>query len=163
MGTAVHPDQAAPLLPRAALLAVAAVLAVTVLAVGWVRMSGVDIHEPAGAVVEQRMLRFVDLPDGGIDVVDAASGGALQQMRGEQGFLRGVLRGLARERRARGVGAELPFVLSRHDDGRLQLTDPATGRRIELASFGSDNAAVFLRWLPSPHGDARPSTAKANP
>jgi putative photosynthetic complex assembly protein len=163
MSTAVHPDQAAPLLPRSALLAVAVVLALTLTAVAWVRMSGIDIHVPAGAVLEQRALRFVDRPDGGIDVVDAAVGSALQEMHGEQGFLRGVLRGLARERRARGVGADAPFVLSRHDDGRLQLTDSATGRRIELASFGPDNAAVFARWLPGPRGDARSSTGKATP
>jgi putative photosynthetic complex assembly protein len=70
-------------------------------------------------------------------------------MRGEQGFLRGVLRGLARDRRQHGVGAEAPYLLSLHDDGRLLITDPSTGQRIDLASFGVDNAAVFTQWLPT--------------
>jgi putative photosynthetic complex assembly protein len=69
-------------------------------------------------------------------------------MAGEQGFLRGVLRGLARERRALGVPADRPYRLTLHADSRLLITDPATGQRIDLASFGPDNAAVFLRWLP---------------
>jgi hypothetical protein len=40
-------------------------------------------------------------------------------------------------------------VLSLHADGRLLITDPHTGQRIDLASFGHDNAAVFARWLPA--------------
>jgi hypothetical protein len=28
------------------------------------------------------------------------------------------------------------------------ITDTETGRFIDLASFGPDNAAVFARWLP---------------
>lgn len=160
---AAHPAAEAPVVPRRLLVAVAVVLAAVLVAVGWVRLSGVDIHEPAGAVLEQRLLRFVDRPDGGIDVIDATSGRALDGVQGQHGFLRGVLRGLARERKARGLGADAPFALSRHADGRLQLSDPTTGQRIELASFGPDNAAVFLRWLPgrpdvppAPEGKATP-------
>jgi putative photosynthetic complex assembly protein len=128
-----------------------------------VRLSGVDIHEPAGAVLEQRLLRFVDRPDGGVDVIDDASGRLLHSVQGQQGFLRGVLRGLARERRARSIGADAPFALSRHADGRLQLADPATGQRIELASFGPDNAAVFLRWLPGRSAVSTAPEGKATP
>jgi putative photosynthetic complex assembly protein len=68
-------------------------------------------------------------------------------MRGEQGFLRGALRGLTRERRLRGVPAGEPMVLSGSADGRLSLADPATGQRLALESFGPSNAAVFARWL----------------
>ena len=152
-----------PLVPRLAVLVVAGVLAAIVAAVGWVRLTGVDIHDPAGQVVAQAALRFADRPDGGVDVIDVAQGRVLATVQGEQGFLRGVLRGLARERKARGIGAAEPFVLSRHADGRLQLTDPATGQLIELASFGPDNAAVFLRWLPGRPGAAGEFRGKDTP
>jgi hypothetical protein len=47
---------------------------------------------------------------------------------GTQGFLRGALRALVRERRQHGLGDEQPFRLLAHPDGRLTLEDPATGR-----------------------------------
>jgi len=66
---------------------------------------------------------------------------------GTNGFLRGTLRGLARERKRQGIGPEAPFRLTAHDDGRLTLADPATGRRVDLESFGPTNAAVFSQLL----------------
>ena len=68
-------------------------------------------------------------------------------MTGENGFFRGALRGLARERRRAGLGSEQPFQLIGRADGRLTLTDPATGQRIDLESFGPTNAAVFARFM----------------
>ncbi|MFY7854768.1 MAG: hypothetical protein ACOVQT_01400, partial [Rubrivivax sp.] len=52
---------------------------------------------------------------------------------------------------------QAPLMLSLHRDGRLLLTDPLSGQRIDLISFGPDNAAVFRRWLPgtvSPQADS---------
>jgi putative photosynthetic complex assembly protein len=69
---------------------------------------------------------------------------------GTGGFIRGVLRALVRERRLSGTGAEPPFTLTRWRDGRLTLDDSATGRRLELTSFGPDNAAVFADLLARP-------------
>ena len=67
---------------------------------------------------------------------------------GGDGFVRGVLRGVARERRGRGLGSDLPVRLIARRDGTLALEDPATGRRIELNAFGATNAAAFARFLP---------------
>ena len=59
---------------------------------------------------------------------------------GTNGFLRGVLRGLARERKLERSAIEPPFRLTRWADGRLSLEDPATGRRIDdLEAFGPTN------------------------
>ncbi len=105
---------------------------------------------PAGVpepVARQRLLHFNDLPDGAVGVTDAGSGAAVARFEGEQGFLRGTLRALARERRLRGMGAERPLELIAHPDGRLSLHDPATGTRIALESFGGTNAGVFARLL----------------
>ncbi|MEY8878393.1 MAG: photosynthetic complex assembly protein PuhC [Leptothrix sp. (in: b-proteobacteria)] len=133
--------------PRHVLLAVAAVLAATVLAVGAVRLSGVSIRQPDAATVHSRLLRFDDGPNGSVAVFDAASGAQIESVQGEQGFLRGALRALARERRARELGPQAPFELAAHADGRLSLTDTATGVRLDLESFGPTNASVFARWL----------------
>jgi putative photosynthetic complex assembly protein len=142
------PVRARPLFPRAALVAVALVVGVTLLAVSTLRLRGFDPAQAPGAVVAERQLAFADAADGAVLVRDAASGQPVARMAGEQGFLRGVLRGLARERRALGVPADRPYRLTLHADSRLLITDPATGQRIDLASFGPDNAAVFVRWLP---------------
>jgi putative photosynthetic complex assembly protein len=66
---------------------------------------------------------------------------------GTNGFLRGTLRGLARERKREGLDGTVPFRLSQTRAGHLLLTDPATGRFVDLGSFGPTNAAVFARLL----------------
>ena len=94
-----------------------------------------------------RQLRFVDQADGAVDAIDAGSGALVQRFEGEQGFLRGTLRAMARQRKVNGVGAAEPFELILHTDGRLTLHDPATGTRIALESFGVSNVSVFARLL----------------
>mgnify|MGYP001316358235 CR=1 FL=1 len=134
-------------LPRAPLLALGALLIAALLAVTAVRLSGISVREPDAQPVATRLLRFADRPDGGIAVIDAATGRTLDNVHGEQGFLRGTLRALARERRMREVGALPPFELAARADGRLTLSDTATGARIDLESFGPTNAGVFARLL----------------
>ena len=63
----------------------------------------------------------------------------------QTGFIRGVMRGLARERRMRGIGDAPPFNLSLWRDGELSLTDSATGRSIELTAFGIDQPRRLRR------------------
>jgi putative photosynthetic complex assembly protein len=63
------------------------------------------------------------------------------------GFLRGVLRGLARARRNEHVGEEPPFTLTRWADGQMTLADPTTGQRISLEVFGPTNAHAFAQLL----------------
>jgi putative photosynthetic complex assembly protein len=58
------------------------------------------------------------------------------------------MRSLARQRKQAGLPRDLPFLLERRENGRLSLSDPSTGARIELDAFGSGNAATFARFLP---------------
>jgi len=134
-------------LPRLPMLALAALVLVTLIGVAAVRWSGISVHTPDAPPVATRLLRFEDGPDGSVAVIDATSGRLLERVQGEQGFLRGSLRALARERRMRDVGAQPPFELAARADGRLTLTDTATGARLDLESFGPTNAAVFARLL----------------
>lgn len=142
------------LLPRGLLSAIGVLLVVSVVATAVVRWSGVDIREPDARAVASRELRFDDANDGSIVITDAASGQPVARLSGEQGFVRGALRALARERRRSGADAGPPFQLLARADGRLTLVDPVTQQRIDLESFGPTNAAVFARLLGGgPHND----------
>ena len=138
---------AANVMPRRVLLTIGIVLLGTLLAVAAVRLSGTNISAPDEAAVAVRELRFEDRPDGSVVVIDATTKSVIHIMTGENGFFRGALRGLARERRRNGLGSEQPFQLIGRADGRLTLVDPATGQRIDLESFGPTNAAVFARFM----------------
>jgi putative photosynthetic complex assembly protein len=123
---------------------IGAVLAATLAAVGWeTRSGGGEIASDAPAVAWQQTLRFEDRPSGAVAVLDAASGQEIALFQGEQGFLRGSLRAMARERQSRGLGSEAPFLLTGHVDGRVTLRDTATSERLNLESFGPTNSAVY--------------------
>jgi putative photosynthetic complex assembly protein len=98
--------------------------------------------------VASRDLRFEDRSDGAVAVLAAKDDKVVEILPpGTNGFVRGVLRGLARERKSEGIGTEPPFRLTQWDDGRLSLEDSATGRRIELVSFGQTQFDVFAQML----------------
>ncbi len=123
---------------------IGAVLATTMAGVAWERhASGGVIASELPAVAWQQTLRFEDRSNGSVAVLDAASGQEIARFQGEQGFLRGSLRAMARERQRRGLGSEAPFLLLGHVDGRVTLRDTATGERLNLESFGPTNAAVY--------------------
>ena len=143
----MNPALTAGLFPRKAVAAVCALLLVALVGVATVRLTGADIRTPDAAAKVTRELRFEDRPDGSVAVIDARSGAVVDTVTGEAGFFRGTLRGLARERRRMGLGAEQPFQLIGRTDGRLTLADPATGQRVDLESFGPTNVAVFARFL----------------
>lgn len=99
--------------------------------------------------LRERMIHFADREDGFVVVTDAGSGTQVAALGREgSGFVRGVMRGLARERRQLGAGSERPFRLAEWPDGALSLTDTATGRVIELNGFGHTNRAAFAAFLP---------------
>ena len=66
---------------------------------------------------------------------------------GTGGFIRSTVRSLVHIRRSKGITERTPFTLTRWDDGSLTLSDPATGRALELGGFGDDNRAVFAALL----------------
>jgi putative photosynthetic complex assembly protein len=135
--------------PRVALVVAGVVIALTLGGVGVARWSGFDGRQQDAQTVAQRALHFKDQPNGGIAIVDAKSGATIDTAHGEQGFLRGTLRAVVRERKLRGLVSNEALQLISRADGRLTLLDPATGSRLDLESFGPTNAAVFARWLPS--------------
>ncbi|MFO1323602.1 MAG: photosynthetic complex assembly protein PuhC [Burkholderiales bacterium] len=138
--------------PRAPLVGAAALVLAALLAVALVRLTGIGVsHDPDAAAVSVREFRFADRADGGVAILDGAADRVVDTVApGTNGFLRSTLRGLARERKRQGAGADTPFRLVGRADGRLTLEDPATQRRVDLESFGPTNAAVFARLMTLP-------------
>ncbi len=120
---------------------------------GWMEREAVPSvvrAEAAVAPTARRSLRFTDGADGSVLISDASTGQPVATIvpGAEQGgFIRGVLRGLARERHLHGIGAEPPFTLTRWADGSLSLVDEGTGRSVDLGGFGADNSAAFAALL----------------
>jgi putative photosynthetic complex assembly protein len=133
--------------PRIPLFGAAALItfALSIAFIG--RVTGLGAPQPMGKATAERNLRFEDRADGGVIVTDTSTNQLLDVMTGQNGFLRGTLRGFARTRRADQLGPEAPFRLTGYQDGRLTLSDPSTGRVVELEAFGSANEAVFVRLL----------------
>lgn len=135
--------------PRGPLIAAGSLAVVALAAAALVRLTGIGAVTQAEApITQERSLRFADRNDGGVDVIDAASGRSVATLEpGEGGFVRVTLRSLARDRKRQGFGAEPVFLLQTTGDGRLTLADSATGHRIDLKAFGPSNAGAFARLM----------------
>jgi len=144
--------------PRPALIAAGVLVGFSLLMtaavqIGWLERSAVPSAERAEAAVaplEQRSLLFADGADGSVLITEAESAaqvGLIEAGSEQGGFIRGVLRGLARERRMHDVGSQPPFTLTLWQDGSMSLVDEATGRSIEIGAFGPDNRAAFAVLL----------------
>ena len=144
--------------PRGALIGAGLLVAFSLGAVGAVRLGLLDSPalQPAGATTAAarpltvREVRFLDRADGAVVIEDVASDRSTIIAPGSGGFVRGVVRGLARDRRARGVGQRPAFRLTEWSNGRVTLDDTATGKRLDLNGFGPTNRTAILDVL---HGD----------
>ena len=152
---AFAPERPTIVLPKALLAGAVALAALAFAAAGLVRWGGLPpagvTEAPGMPAAVSRELRFSDLNDGGVAVHDATTGRLVATLApGTNGFIRGTLRGLARERHRRSIGAARPLRLLGRSDGSLALEDPATSIRIEVGSFGPDNEVAFRRLLAAP-------------
>ena len=132
-------------------LVAAALMLTAAVSLGFLERNAVPSESRMAAgtqVVTERNLYFHDEPDGAVLIEDAASGTAVARIdAGTGGFIRSTLRSLVYGRRAKGIGSETPFALTEWNDGGLSLSDPATGKSVELHSFGPDNRAAFAALL----------------
>ena len=145
MSQAIHE----PVVPRGGVFAAAALILFALAAVTTVRLTGVGgIHMTLPAAVESRDLRFEDGQNGAVLVFDASDQRLIDTLSpGSNGFIRVVMRGLARERRLGDIGAQPPFRLTRYAGGQITLTDTSTDKQIDLGAFGSSNTESFARLM----------------
>ena len=122
-------------------------MALAILGTFTAHQEGAGAMQPTATLVAERTLRFEDRADGAVVVVNADTNKTVEVMTGQNGFLRGTLRGFARTRKLDHIGDVDPFQLSSWSDGRLILKDPSTGRYVDVESFGQTNEAVFGHML----------------
>lgn len=144
--------------PRPAIVAAGALVVLSLVMTASVRLGLLDqeavpaVARASAAVqpLEVRELTFADRADGAVIITDDATAQIVAVIDSEAkqgGFIRGVMRGLARDRQMRGIGAKPPFALTLWQDGSLSLRDTATDRTVELGGFGPDNRAAFMGLL----------------
>ncbi|NWG24375.1 MAG: phosphonate-binding protein [Pseudorhodoplanes sp.] len=133
--------------PKGALIGAGALVAFAMTAASTARLTGIGAtREPQADPVFTRELRFEDRRDGAVTVLaDERVIDILEP--GTSGFVRNVMRGLARERLRNDGERERPFRLTKWADGRLSIEDPLTGRRVDLGAFGAANTAAFARLM----------------
>ena len=143
-------EEAMKPIPRSILIAAGAMVAFTICASAVARWNGLGAsREPTTVPASQvRELRFEDRNDGAVAIYQAKDGALVDVLEpGTSGFVRIVMRSLARERRLNDQGPQTPFKLIRWADGRLSVEDPTTGRHIDLGAFGAVNTQAFARLM----------------
>ncbi len=135
--------------PKAMLWAAAALISFSILVALAGRMTGFGtVSNPTATPRAAYDLTFADTAAGAVAIADAVSGAPVIALEpGTNGFARGVLRGLARDRKLEAIGRAAPFRLTSWSDGRLTLRDVATGREVEVNAFGPTQIATFARIL----------------
>jgi putative photosynthetic complex assembly protein len=127
---------------------IGSLLLALVAGIAYMKMTGGTAQvAPVSPIIEQRALRFLDAAEGNVAVIDYKTGKQIATVTGQAGFVRGALRALVRERKLAGEGSDKPFNLIAYQDGRLTLEDTVSAQRIDLGSFGPENAANFAGFL----------------
>jgi len=136
-----------PVVPKGGIIAAAALVLFSLATVTTARLTGTGgVHMTLPAAVESRDFQFEDGQNGAVLVYDALDRQLVDTLApGSNGFIRVVLRGLARERKLGYIGRQPPFRLTRFVNGQITLTDTSTGKQIDLDAFGSTNTDAFAR------------------
>ena len=109
--------------PKFPLYTIGAGLGLMLALVAVIRLSDVGTtYTSVAPPLVERELRFEDQTNGALAVLDASNGSVVEMLApGTNGFVRGALRGLVRERKRNEIGPEVPFLLAARADGRLTL------------------------------------------
>jgi len=101
------------------------------------------------AIIRSADFVFADRADGALIANDAKTGkpALVLEPGSNSGFIRGVMRGLMRERQLHEVSRYGAVTVTQWADGALTLKDASTGRIVELGSFGRTNRAAFAQLL----------------
>lgn len=137
------------MIPRPLLRLTMALVVASLLLVSWAVLTG---RTPTGQPKESPVTaeRQLIIKTGGAKAVTLYdAGGSFLTHLDHGGFVTVIGSGLDRARTVARAGDNVPVTLARHENGRLTLTDPATGWSVELTVFGSDNEAAFAALLPS--------------
>ncbi|MCA3559663.1 MAG: hypothetical protein IOC82_01375 [Aestuariivirga sp.] len=149
MRNAIAQQPVRPFGPSLAAIAAVGMVVAALLAVSVAKLSGYSPVQTLGAseVAQSRLLRFESGAQG-VAVIDATTGAVITHTSAE-GFIPGVLRGLNRMRQTGQAKVTDAYRLEHLSNGQLLLVDTVSGVSLDLAAYGRDNAASFLRFLPT--------------
>ncbi|MBC6442231.1 MAG: photosynthetic complex assembly protein [Rhodobacteraceae bacterium] len=132
------------LVPKCMLHAMTGLVVATLIIVSTAVLTG---REPGGQPKTAAVLQSRDVLLSGEDnaiLMTTVAGHVILDLE-EGGFITAVRSGLDRKRLVSGVAGNPPVTLARLANGRVTLTDPATGWVVELTNFGDAKATV---WAP---------------
>lgn len=136
--------------PRIALIGAGVMIVLAFAAAIVARVTDVGSYRMADSpIVDSRLINIVNARDFTATVTDATDGSLIKvaKANAEEGFVWGAVNGLSYGRKLAKAQLDAPYELARRADGRLTLTDPTTGQKVFLDSFGPGNAVAFARLL----------------
>ena len=146
-----HHDQI--IVPRAAIIATGLLMLSSLIIAGVARQTRLAAAaEETPAPQTALLLTFGETEDGNL-TVERSDGTALSVAPESHGFVQGVLRTFTRARQRAQKDVAAPLELGLYANGSLMLSDPETGERVELDSFGPTNRQAFARLFAAPRGE----------
>ena len=144
--TSLHEKE---VIPIRLIQAVGALLLVTLLMVGYAKLSNMPlIGTPKEAsVVNEITLEFVKQGNGSVSIYDNKGQEIINSRSGPYGFIVVVYNGFMSERKKKKIDINNPLKLIQYEDGRLTIVDESSSWDMHLNSFGSMNAAVFKELI----------------
>ena len=144
--TRIHEKE---VIPIRLVQAVGALLLVTLLMVGYAKLSNMPlIGTPKEAsVVNEITLEFVKQGNGSVSIYDNKGQEIINSRSGPYGFIVVVYNGFMSERKKKKIDTNNPLKLIQYEDGRLTIVDESSSWDMHLNSFGSMNAAVFKELI----------------
>lgn len=137
------------LIPIRLVQAVGALLLVTLIMVGYARLSDMPlIGTPKQApVVSQTTLEFVKKENGSVSIYNNDGVEIINSRAGPYGFIVVVYNGFMSERKKKKINTNDPLKLVQYEDGRLTIVDDSSSWDMHLNSFGAMNAEVFKKLM----------------
>lgn len=132
-----------------------AMILLTVIAVAWLPPSSSPADPYAGQTPERiYQLRFKHLGEERFAVVNTELQQTIGTMElGNDGLLRGALRGFERVRGRRGLPSDTDYQLVLWDTGQVTLSDLSTNQHVPLDAFGPTMGGVLNELLRMTEGD----------
>ena len=144
--TSLHEKE---VIPIRLVQAVGALLLVTLLMVGYAKLSNIPlIGTPKEAsVVNEITLKFVKQGNGSVSIYNNKGQEIINSRTGPNGFIVVVYNGFMSERKKKKINTNDPLKLVQYDDGRLTILDVSSSWDMHLNSFGAMNAEVFKKLM----------------
>ena len=133
------------LIPIRLVQAVGALLLVTLLMVGYARLSDMPlIGTPKQVpVVSETSLEFIKQKNWSVSIFNNNGQEVINSRGCPYGFIVVVYNGFMSERKKKKIETNNPLKLVHYEDGRLTIIDEVSSWDMHLNSFGAMNASVF--------------------